>query len=601
MKKIELYIYLVFSLTFLEVIFSLFTVKSFNFLFAVFFSLVYAAFLMLLYKKKLLFYGLSLFTLLLYLSNFIYYKVYASFFSFNNAKEGAQVLEFFDQIVLVIKNNLLIILLMIIPFVVYIILNKYNYFKNSFKLKYSLIFLVILVITSFMSTNYFKNISSIEMVKNYGLLHHYIISFRNQLFPLKIELVIDDNEIDLEKDYNVLEIDFDKLIEEETDADLIMMYNYFKNKTPSLKNEYTGLFEGKNLIVIIAESFTEYAISEVTPNLKHFYDNSLVFTNFYTPLYPVSTADGEYMSKLSLYPKEGTFSIKDINKNYLPFSYANIFKDKDYNTFAYHNHSGKYYDRHLFIDALGYDSYKACRYYNLLDINCNRWPASDLEMMQASVGDYINDDKFMTYYITVSGHLNYTTSGNSIVRQNYPLVKDLSLSERAKGYLAANIELDKAIGYLIDSLKEANKLDDTIIILSSDHYPYGLTLDEINELSSYEKDKYFEMHKNIFMIYNPYIKEENKTLASSIDILPTMLNLFGVEYDSRLLIGTDILSVEDPLVIFANRSYITPNTRYNSLNNDIIDEDIKIRIENDFNISKLILEKDFYSKIKGEL
>jgi lipoteichoic acid synthase len=601
MKKIEVYLYLVFSLTFIELMLALFTIKRFNLFFIAFFSLVYASFLCLTYKKKILFYFISLMTIILYLSNFIYYKVYASFLTFNTAKDGTQVFEFFDQILVVFKSNLIFFILLLIPIVVYILLLKFDLLENKFNLKYSLVFLLVLVVSSLLSGNYFKDISSTTIVRNYGLLHYYLIDIRNQVFPIKIDLVNDDEDIDVEKEYNVLPIDFDKLIENETDSDLIMMYNYFKNKLPSEKNEYTGILKDKNLIVIIGESFTEYAISDVTPNLQHFYENSLVFSNFYTPLFPSSTADGEYISKMSLLPKSGLFSIKAVNKNYIPFSYANVFRNMGYKTNAYHNHSGKYYDRHLFIKALGYESYKACRYPNLLAINCNRWPASDLEMMQASVKDYINEERFMTYYITVSGHLNYTTLGNSIVRQNYHLVKDLDLSPKAKGYLASQIELDRAIGYLIEELTKANKLEDTVIVLSSDHYPYGLTLDEINELSSYEKDKYFEMHKNMFMIYNPIVKKEVKTLSSSIDILPTVLNLFGVDYDSRLLIGTDILSSNDPLVIFANRSYITDASRYNSLKSDIIDDRIKIRIENDLNISKLILEKDFYSKIKGEL
>ena len=231
-------------------------------------------------------------------------------------------------------------------------------------------------------------------------------------------------------------------------------------------------------------------------------------------------------------------------------------------------------------------------------------------MIDVTINDYINNDKFLAYYMTVSGHLNYTKSGNAMVYRNWDAVKDLPYSDKAKSYLAANIELDKAVGRILDELEKTGKLEDTVIVISGDHYPYGLTLDEINELSTYERDDTLEKYRMPLLIWSGSMEEPIKVekLGSSLDILPTVLNLFGVEFDSRLLMGRDILSDSDPLVIFSDRSFITDKGKYNAVTEKFIANDgIKIEdayikeinniIYKKFEISRLILENDYYRKV----
>ena len=194
-----------------------------------------------------------------------------------------------------------------------------------------------------------------------------------------------------------------------------------------------------------------------------------------------------------------------------------------------------------------------------------------------------------------------------MVDRNWDAVKDLPYSHKAKSYIAANIELDKAVGELIKNLEEAGKLEDTVIVISGDHYPYGLTLDEINELSTYERDDTFEKYRMPLLIWSGNMEEPIKVekIGSSLDILPTVLNLFGVEYDSRLLIGKDILSDVDPLVIFSDRSFITDKGRYNAITGEFTAnegvetekgyvEKINKIIYQKYQMSRLILENDYY-------
>ena len=230
-------------------------------------------------------------------------------------------------------------------------------------------------------------------------------------------------------------------------------------------------------------------------------------------------------------------------------------------------------------------------------------------MIGKTYNAYSDNEPYLTYYVTVSGHLRYTKSGNSIANKNWSYVTNLNYSDSIKAYMACHIELDKALSTLIDYLKETNQLSDTVIAISSDHYPYGLTLDEINEKAITKRDENFEKHRSSFIIWNSDMKPTTiDKLGSSLDVLPTLLNLFGVEYDSRLLMGSDLLSDSEPLVIFSNRSFITNKGRYNAINgtfksntNEVVDKEyisnINKIIYDKFYLSRQIIDNDYYQKV----
>ena len=81
------------------------------------------------------------------------------------------------------------------------------------------------------------------------------------------------------------------------------------------------------------------------------------------------------------------------------------------------------------------------------------------------IDDYINSDSFSVYYMTVSGHGGY--SYNTMSERNADLVKDLKYSDEVKGYLAANIELDKAMEYLLARLEKADSLQHSQMVIQA--------------------------------------------------------------------------------------------------------------------------------------
>jgi phosphoglycerol transferase MdoB-like AlkP superfamily enzyme len=407
-------------------------------------------------------------------------------------------------------------------------------------------------------------------------------------------------------EYNTMDIPFEELIKKEGNEAIRSMHKYFSSVKPTKKNEYTGKFKGKNLILITAEGFSPYAVrKDITPTLYKMQEEGFKFNNFYTPTWGVSTSDGEYVACTGLLPKEGIWSFYKSSKNYMPFAMGNQLKKEGYETKAYHNHYFDYYYRHKSHPNLGY-TYKGLG--NGLNVT-ETWPESDLEMIELTVPEYIDSQPFHVYYMTVSGHLQYTFTGNYIAAKNRSLVENLPYSKNVKAYLACNIELDKAMEKLIQELEKKGIAEDTLIAISPDHYPYGLTLNEISELAGKEIKSDVDLDRGIFILWSKGMEPVKiDKVCSSLDIIPTLSNLMGLEYDSRLLMGRDIFSDSEPLVMFSDRSFITDKAFYNARTNEVTsftDENIESSyiketaetVINKFKYSSMILDTDYYKII----
>ncbi|MCQ2505636.1 MAG: sulfatase-like hydrolase/transferase [Lachnospiraceae bacterium] len=394
------------------------------------------------------------------------------------------------------------------------------------------------------------------------------------------------------KDYspNVMDIDFEWLAENEDNKVFKNILQYFAYREPTNRNDYTGMFNGYNLIFITAEGWSPFAVREdLTPTLYSMIHDGFYFEDYYNPIWLTSTSDGEFAGISGLIPS-GQHSMRHTGDNAMPFALGNMLKNSGYSTYAYHNNDYDYYKRNFTHPNLGYDIFRA-RYgkviygvdtdtfkedsvYDKANPDAKRWAyQSDLELMQYSVDEYIDEylktgKPFHTYYMTMSGHLPYSCSGNKMVKKHWDMVKDLPLSDTSKAYLACNYELELAMKYLVERLEEAGILDKTLIVLNSDHYPYGLKEQAetdksitggngtyyMSELAGREIDSKFEMFKNHLIIWSGSMKEPvvvSKT-CSSIDIMPTVLNLLGITYDSRVYPGNDVFSDAKELVIFKN-------------------------------------------------
>ena len=415
--------------------------------------------------------------------------------------------------------------------------------------------------------------------------------------------------------YNVLEIDFDKLNETTTDEKLLSMNQYFEALPGTKKNAYTGMLSEYNLIVLCAEAFATGAIhEELTPTLYRMSTEGIIFNNFYNT-FPNNTTDGEYTMCMGLYPdikrEKDEASFFASRNSYLPFCLGNAFlEQRGIQSYGYHNHTGQFYGRNQSHPNMGYIMQFAD---DGLELSPGK-PASDLEMMQQSVDDYISRDRqFHAYYMTFSGHLLYSVELNTIAAKNWDLVKDLEgLNDLNKCYLACNIELDRALEYLMQRLEEAGIADKTAIVLAGDHFPYGL-YDHYEDLVGYKLDA-LTKNKSSLLFWVGGL-EENIVVdeyCCNADILPTILNLWGFDYDSRLLAGTDVFSEGTHIAILRDMSFLTDKVWLNASTGEIryqveesevpegyIEELIRL-VQTKYAMSSDILNKAYYNYIFGK-
>lgn len=421
---------------------------------------------------------------------------------------------------------------------------------------------------------------------------------------------------------NVLPIDFSSLIANADSDDIKKLAEYMESMTPTNRNEYTGMFEGYNLIYLTAEGFSSYAVDEkLTPTLYKLTHSGFVVEDYYVPLWQTSTSDGEYVNCTGLIPDQ-QFSLRRSAENDMKFSLPAFFSMEGVKSYAYHNNTLSYYSRNETHPNLGYN-FKACKLGDLdysiwggqvFEMeNTDYWPASDLDMMKATIPEYIGEDRFHVYYMTVSGHMNYNFTGNRMSSLHKDEVADLPYSEEGRAYIACNMELDLALSYLIEQLDAAGILEKTVICLSADHYPYAMNVDNLDELAGVKVSDSLDTYKNSLILWNSEMETITvKKSASSLDILPTLLNLFGFEYDSRLYVGRDILSDSKPLVIFSDRSFITDEVIYYKKGKQTIwkegieeDEDyfdaIKSQVKELYQYAAGILNHNFYKYVEEAL
>lgn len=572
-----------------------------------------------------------LLTTLIYAVNLVYKMKLDVFFSINSLGLANQLTSFLGDTIKTIGTNILPLILLFTPFVLSFVLKKFvDFSKKDYKLiliKLSVIFISIAVFIGslFIGKNeeyslyklYYKTTNHPIVVEKLGVLPSTLLEIRKKIIStdnnIENEIYVgqtDETPKEEEIKYNIIDIDFDTLTNNTNDKKLQTLNEYFKNEAGTKQNQYTGLYKGKNLIVIMAESFNSIGVSkELTPTLYKLTNEGFVFENFYSPVI-LSTIGGEFQELTGLYPHLSLLSkVWRKGTNYFPYGYANVFNNEGYDTFAYHNHNYNFQNRDKYLESLGFTNYKGCRNGLEKKINCKLWPESDVELINATVDDYINSEKpFMTYYVTVSGHMGYNW-WNDMSAKHKDKVQNLSYSEPVKAYLATQIELDLALQALVTKLENAGKLNDTVIALVGDHYPYDLTLNQINEVSTYKRDNVIEINRSNFILWNNETETVNVSkVGSQIDVLPTILNLFGITYDSRLIVGKDILSDTEGLAIFSNNSWVSDQGKYYSASNKFIpNEGIDVEeeyvttmnkiVNTKINTSKYILEKNYYEYV----
>ena len=429
----------------------------------------------------------------------------------------------------------------------------------------------------------------------------------------------------------VMDVDFASLMEN-PDSKVQWLASYMNSVKPTNKNEYTGMFEGYNVVFLCLEAFSGAGIcEELTPTLYKLSNECFVFNNFYTPLYFGSTNAGECQNLLGLYPKQGSpMSLQESGRlgTNCYFSLGEQLSRLGYHNIGFHN-GWEMYDRERTMNNLEYHDW----HYLGNDLKGEKWgsggykwPQRDTFMIENTMEQYVNDEvPFNVYYMTISGHTPYGWSW--IAEQYHEQLDAYDWSEDTKAYMATVMEVDRTLEALLKGLEEAGQLDRTLIVAVADHIPYT-AVEAVGELrgtnygtsedarSCNERYLDTEVYRNTLIMWTGSMEEKVVVdkVCTQVDILPTVSNLLGLEYDSRMLPGSDILSRGDGLVIFYSKSWRSDNGYYNSFTQEFtLNDGLKLSdeaVENYVevmnkvvdckrNMTTMILATDFYELALG--
>jgi len=391
---------------------------------------------------------------------------------------------------------------------------------------------------------------------------------------------------------------------------------YVASLTPAMENEYTGLFAGKNLIFITAEAFSAELIDpELTPTLYRLATKGIQFTDYYQQDI-AGTTGGEYQNVFGLLPAHGGSSFKETADHFNYMTMGSQLDRLGYYGKAFHNNSYTFYSRHLTHVNLGYSDGFMGYGNGMENYVKNTWPQSDADMFAGTLPTFIDKQPFNVYYMSVSGHSNYTLSGNYMTNKHWDRVKHLPYSDLVKGYFAANMDFEDAMTITLQMLEEKGIADDTVICIATDHFPYGLDDDgvlgrmpNLSELYGYPVYTTMQRDHSRLILWSGCLEKMDPIVVdsptSSLDILPTLSNLFGTEYDSRLFVGRDVFS-DTPALVFNNAyDWISDYGTYYAGMGQFFPKEgvtvpeghvdaIKAQVRNKIQYGRLVLENDYF-------
>lgn len=507
----------------------------------------------------------------------IYYRIFNDLFS---ARELVSAREGFESSESMFKFEIYqVIVLLILSIMLYL------YFKEKqtthLRFRLNLLYLpIMLLFVILFNSHYPKSIERIyasehylyqtlfhkeSFVKHFGVLHYVFRDLTDSVVP---PFGTERHRAFLENHYNSIDKTF-------ADHDLV------------------GLFEGKNLIYILAESYDEIALDEtLTPTLYKLKHEGVDFKNHFTPVYPRTTSDTEFIINTGLIP-----SIEDgptsgiFRNNAYSTSMASLFREKNYQTMAFHANYKEFYGRHILYQGYGYEHFYG-QHELMLNDDEKRFDTVFYEHMKPYLQ---KDEPFMAMLITFSGHSPYT-------KNNAPSMAHLDkvdatygdqIPDEVKHYIATQIELDQMLALLLEDLESWGMLEDTVLILSGDHYPYTMNQAFYEEISN-RRELHLKQQGNLYM-WTPGIEQRDiEFLSSSFDVLPMIIRLFSLPGDAKTYIGSDILNGTQTLVYFKNYTVYdgTRLIKMYDLYED--DDDILKRAYTDYRVSRLILRTNFF-------
>ncbi len=376
---------------------------------------------------------------------------------------------------------------------------------------------------------------------------------------------------------------------------------YFAKKGEPKANDYTGIFKGKNVIAVMLEGIDTWMIDKkYTPAMCYMMENGLNFTNYYSPTFGTGhTFNAEFAFNTGFFSPPSAVSAVNFSSNKFPYSIANLFAKEGYTVNSFHYNTSEFYNRGIMHKSFGYEAYNSFPDFGM-----------PVTVSQSDSNILKNDDiykkmtenqPFFDFVITYSGHIPYTFEDAklALAKQNHPDLIDPSMNQEKNGCLILAADTDDFFKQLLTRLDEDELLDDTVIVVYTDHYAYGFSDQDL--LASYKKGEI--MYKVPAFIYAKNLsgKKISKP-AQTIDMLPTMLNLFDIKTEARF-IGNDILSPENPgFAYFGDGAWIDDKMYYTPTGEEPspeLKEHIEAqnrRLRESLEITEIVVTGDYFAK-----
>lgn len=490
-------------------------------------------------------------------SQYLHFKILGKFYGISDislVKEGAEYFKYAIE-----KTNILILIPIIISIVICIfVIMLINKTEQKKKDKLDVIFIIGMTLILFLGLKLCAYINLGEDIAGYGASKNGKTVYHEFNDPTKTLQVTGI----YENFYRGIYVYIKNKITDTTEEQTKEIEKYLQENQKILeKNEYTAIFENKNVIVVLLESIDEILIDKETmPTLYKFKNEGLNFTNKYTPTFGGGrTINTEFSLNTGLYSPNDS-NVFNLNNTYKT-SLANLLKNVGYTTASIHFNNGFYYNRRNFHINLGYTEHYALMDMDVDNDKYNYEFDTNLIKNEEVYKLIERDNKFLTFITTYSTHLPYDNTNERCATKKYNLISSDSEMTCIKNLAR---DTDEMLRLLTENLEKSNKLDDTVLVLVTDHYLYGYSA--IKEIKQ-EKNEYLLEHTP-FIIWNNQIEHKDiDTLVDSADILPTLLNMLNIEYDPNLYIGEDAFSSNRKNYIYFNEDTYYDGKNLYDINN----------------------------------
>lgn len=520
------------------------------------------------FKRKI---GCKIYVLILvcavfiFLLNNVYYSMTDYFFDFSLMEMASESTSYIFDTFLKAKIWIYLVCLVVMVFGIWVLKMIPNKKENDYK-NLMVVFVLFLVFHSFIPMLYGK--ANNELTWNtWKNKRNVYINFNDNNKSMAITGLY-------EYTSRNIYVTFFKPKKTNNQIELNFLEEVFSKENTSSSNEYTGIFKDKNVIFVQLEGLDSWLLTEKdTPNLYALMNNSFNFTNHFSYYngggstfnseFAVNTG---YITPLSYNQNAYTF-----NKNLFNYSMANMFKDAGYLVNAFHMNSKEFYSRGINYSNWGFDNYYGLK--DMVNYRDNSYMLDTELVNNETFYDLMfhSDKRFVDYIITYSAHMPFNQS-KGVCKLILDREKEASLDSEELEVLTPQTELteedcarlqanetDKMVGLLIQALRDNNLYDNTVLVVFTDHYLY--TLNDMTILDRYkETDNNLINHTPFFIWSSNTKKKEIKEVTSQLNILPTVLNLFGIDYNSNYYIGTDALSNNyKGIVLFSDASWYDGN------------------------------------------